>query len=573
MADHLRRLKPAIRLQGVWLSTFLLGVLAGIAFQVLGEGRQLESTFRPLWKYTYQLYLPGAALLALLNLCRPSLARVPLWFFYLVWIKRVFPSLRSGAARARHERKRDFCRWMLKKFFDEQLDALIFESFPPQVEPTPQNPAPAAPHRPLVIRREHLLRKRFLPDWAFSIVILFNEMVLSRVRTAAGEIKTRLKVDLRGQSCGIYNSAGKLFLMDHVHRDPSARSFLAQGEKIDRFLTTSSPGEELRIQPPFRWASGGGLAVVRWRGEDWYVTFFREVPPVGWNVANGASESRDEYKDLHRLLLREFCEELIVLDREPRVGSRLALGQKVFQLDPLIEERSDLADELKSMDFVRRHNQMRRAQDGIRLEETEGPSLTPVRTPFEIELAYHAKNRRKVLTRRIPDVIFSVNPGEMGVETMGVYRLEIDDDDYLLFGEIWEAAECLIRAPVMLLSCEFVRQCYERRGTLGEIIWEEPFIGGKRLDRIPRDSFWIFYRDIDFREHRLKTLENLRPIGEKYRRELAFHRAWLANYRECFRALEGQRGDISAAEHDAAAVLCPVTWRTLESIARERLIV
>jgi len=65
---------------------------------------------------------------------------------------------------------------------------------------------------------------------------------------------------------------------------------------------------------PFRFISGGTLPVVSLDGKDYYCLFYREVPPVGWNIANGMSESRHELLDPFDTVERELREELIIFD-------------------------------------------------------------------------------------------------------------------------------------------------------------------------------------------------------------------------------------------------------------------
>src|SRR5215470_11116324 len=66
---------------------------------------------------------------------------------------------------------------------------------------------------------------------------------------------------------------------------------------------------------PFRYASGGTLPIVRMDGHDFYCLFYRDIFPIGWNIANGGCCNRDELLKPLRTANRELCEELIMVQR------------------------------------------------------------------------------------------------------------------------------------------------------------------------------------------------------------------------------------------------------------------
>jgi hypothetical protein len=65
---------------------------------------------------------------------------------------------------------------------------------------------------------------------------------------------------------------------------------------------------------PLRYANGGALPIVRIGSKTYFCLFFRDAFPIGWNLANGASDSLDEMGDPERILHREFGEELLIVD-------------------------------------------------------------------------------------------------------------------------------------------------------------------------------------------------------------------------------------------------------------------
>lgn len=76
----------------------------------------------------------------------------------------------------------------------------------------------------------------------------------------------------------------------------------------------------------FRYSNGGTLPIVRREGKDYYCLFYRDVKPVGWNIANGASDTIEELLDPAITIERELCEELVVIDRDNKINYVFSWG-------------------------------------------------------------------------------------------------------------------------------------------------------------------------------------------------------------------------------------------------------
>lgn len=74
----------------------------------------------------------------------------------------------------------------------------------------------------------------------------------------------------------------------------------------------------------FRYASGGTLPIVEFDSTQYYCLFYRDVFPVGWNIANGACDSLPELLDPKRTIERELREELMIfaIHTDPPVDYR-----------------------------------------------------------------------------------------------------------------------------------------------------------------------------------------------------------------------------------------------------------
>jgi len=76
-------------------------------------------------------------------------------------------------------------------------------------------------------------------------------------------------------------------------------------------------------QIPLRFANGGVLPIVRLKGSDgkteaYLCLFYREIFPIGWNIANGASDTIGEILEPGKIMLRELSEELLILNHKTK---------------------------------------------------------------------------------------------------------------------------------------------------------------------------------------------------------------------------------------------------------------
>lgn len=335
-----------IKLQFWWFSIFLIGVIAGALYQVIGGSQSLNSVMFSLWQYVKIFYLPGALIILLFHCLFLMITPLQVYFYYYVWIKRIYSTLKRWIQIPYSNFKGRLARWLLSSFFNDYFDTLILKSFPEKFlkgcslprEYSNKVQEMSLENKPILIRREHLMKKGFWPKWAFATVLLFNKLIIQRYQARHGEIKFRLKVDLRNQSHGIYNNAGKLFLKSIFLNDEFKSRCLEKSKKIEDFLKSNTSQEDILTidakEMPFRWASGGILPIALWKGRYWYVLYFRDIEPVGWNIANGASEIKEEYKNLYSLSYREFSEELVLLSRKPSLSDKLPLHKKYFVFHP-----------------------------------------------------------------------------------------------------------------------------------------------------------------------------------------------------------------------------------------------
>lgn len=542
---------PYIRIQKWLFGFFITATVAALVYDLLVNQKAIVLSLLILYRAT-MIWLYLASAITILWFLGCQVLNLDLWIYYYVWVKHLFPFFRRFIRSSEYVYYLDLVRESFAYSKKRDLDC------------------------PVLIRREHLMRRRFWPDWAFSIVVIDQpDTITLSVVPAQLEAKLPKKwvmtVDLEGVSYGICNNQGKAFLRDRF-KDPGGKGELIRlSQEYFSYLdvkskneTPLSLGESGKIVP-FRWASGGYLPIVCYQQRPWAVLFFRDISPIGLNIANGASENREEYKNLNRLIGREFSEEVIFLRSAPFPKERAV--QHPFHIPNQSFETGDPVMPYLNEAFYKEHARLRSEQDGIAIQldrESEWPMLHGLNTPFDLRVRYHTPDLKHTRISLCPNVIFSLNPLEQGIEIIWLTQFNLNEGNYLLDGEYNEAHKVLIRRPVILVSMDYLKGIYGAYPSLGELL---PEVDCKRLPPIPHGEFVLFDQDIDLRKKRLDTLEKT-PTGsmdkkqrEDWDWEVNLHKNWLETYEHAFR--QAAEGDI---EHEALRTLCPVTWKTLEII-------
>lgn len=555
------------------------------------------------------------ALLLLAGQLLMMISAVQRFTYYRIWVGMVLgQALRltggfGGVSRDLVHPGRARMRWLLS-WFDLPYESWIRESA--RWEPTGAtkfgfalSPHPAG--TPVLVQRDHLVGAYRWPGQSFAATILFKPVQITR----SSETYYQLRVDLTDEAYGIYKNRGKQFLnylLRQLQQEVPRAEVLDRSARLHRFLmeTTKEPGEIIAGGPhqPLRWSSAGALPLVHWRkpgqvsADDWFVLFFRGISPVGWNLASGSSESVREWRNLFEVGVRELCEELVVLEGPPlRHGKPVPeVYRRRFQPGQAANAYPDLVRRLTGRDFVREHDRLREMQDQITI--IDDSSRTSLRL-HEIETNSAVTLIDGGQSYSTENVIFTVNPLEAGVESIFLFRFDLADNDYLLFGEVLEDLGALAREPVMLLRRSFVESEIARHGSLGQLLPDQE---RKQLPEVPPDDYYIFDADIILRERRLRALlDDLdipsgkirspghaaslrdeaitrRLTNEKDPRrgrmllEARFHANWFAEYGAHFSSLAPD-GPLQEHTPDGSPLLalCAVTWKTLELVCQHKV--
>lgn len=135
-----------------------------------------------------------------------------------------------------------------------------------------------------------------------------------------------LEISVSEEMFSIVDLEGRRDLFEAVRRSSGSsraelRKQLKDFEGNPRALSYHIDCSECHV----RWANGGMLPVVRLDSKDYFCLFYRDIFPVGWNIANGASDNIEEILDPGRVVVREFGEELIICD---------PVGQAIYAFGP-----------------------------------------------------------------------------------------------------------------------------------------------------------------------------------------------------------------------------------------------
>jgi hypothetical protein len=167
---------------------------------------------------------------------------------------------------------------------------------------------------------------------------------------------------------------------------------------------------------PMRFANGGVLPVIQLDGRDYFLMFYRDIFPIGWNIANGASDNTDEWLDPTRIIQREFGEELLLCDPTAR---------RLFIYDPPGPARP-----------VGFH------EDAIQAWSRKRPDLAGYeRVPMPLKWIDGPDSVRVTFRDRVHEcdgVFLSVTPADHGIEVDRVALIRLSGDVRFLDGEIVE---------------------------------------------------------------------------------------------------------------------------------------
>ena len=169
---------------------------------------------------------------------------------------------------------------------------------------------------------------------------------------------------------------------------------------------------------PFRYGSGGALPVLHLGGEAYYCLFFRDVDPIGWNIANGGTDTLAELLDPIETMHRELREELLIFD--PKRKWRYVFADdygKPFDLPEFAVARQIMKEKLPRYDYPNFK------EIELPLKWDNGPDELRIRTNM-------------AGPRTVSNCFLNINAKDFGIEVDRVAHLSITEDARVIDGEI-----------------------------------------------------------------------------------------------------------------------------------------
>lgn len=400
---------------------------------------------------------------------------------------------------------------------------------------------------PLVVPARLANRHKTWPHWAFNIRIIRGGLEISA--EASGPVVT---VRFKADDFAIYNNDGKKWLRTHPRQgeDYDARVSLEEDfaaalreaqRRHDGWSTTVASGF------PLRWASGGCLPIVEIEGDKWVALLFRDLAPIGWNVANGASESVREQMEVTSVLRREFREELIVLTEDPTQGS--GHPPKAVHARTLVwAGEKQRCHQTPGLALRRRDDDMTFVDDVVVCSE-QAVEVAPRSTPWRIRIIA-PEGKSTWLYNTFP----SIDVREHGVEAIQVVTFSLESRNVLLDGEVLEKTDALVRRPVALLRLTTLRELYRESRSLGKLL----NTGSKVLPVIPAEDIRVTPVEAHLAKVRRTRLQRETAAAHDVGAEMR-HLA------PCIDRLESLRRGVLEPKLQMDR-LGPVTWSTLEAL-------
>lgn len=291
----------------------------------------------------------------------------------------------------------------------------------------------------------------------------------------------------------------------------------------------------------FRWASGGGVPIVRQFEPDGTVKksialFFRDIAPVGWNIALGgsqrnfdfergtATELEDELENPTKISRREFMEELLILSeslddipmecREP-----INRNYRVFSY----------SEETNYPKFIKRHIGLRRdpSYDNLILSPSKDRiKLETLDTNMELII----KNRKGTEGEALYNILVVPDIVNFGIEIVKLFQFDLKNDDYILDGEIMdgEIKDELVRMPVALIDLDYIKEYFKSFDRLKVKFTNEekkfPSIIVEESSMKLEDHIKVFQWDVNRRKYIKDNKE--RGIGSEFVR----YKNWFNGY-------------------------------------------
>jgi hypothetical protein len=307
----------------------------------------------------------------------------------------------------------------------------------------------------------------FSPDYVRSLGATENhllQILLTRFHLTRHGRGTELSLQFDDNTQAIWTRHGKR----HVHSmiPDFDRAWPELQAELDEVLLDQKEAFYSYNKPefPLRYGSGGVLPILRMGKREFFCLFYRDAYPVGWNIANGGTDSRAELLYPLATVEREFREELLVLMPPP--GNRH--GGRRYVLEWGMERPEDRAEYAMARRLwaamfpqwdVEGFEQLK-----LPVQWLEGPDSIRVQMQRELPVSTSG-------------CFLNINTEDFGIEIDRIARIWLPEDAVLLDGEIMDLK--VLDRPVGLFDVDkTLSQFADTKNS--EFLPEFFFYGGKR---------------------------------------------------------------------------------------------
>jgi len=265
----------------------------------------------------------------------------------------------------------------------------------------------------------------------------------------------------------------------------------------------------------FRYASGGTLPIITLGGQEYYCLFYRDTYPVGWNIANGASDSLDELLNPLITIKRELREKLIILDFPNKLDYLFSWDSgKTLERPEFATARDLWQRRFPGKDFGT-FKQLK-----IPLDWGDGPDLLNITVGENSPIT-------------LSGCFLNINALDFGIELDKIAKFSVDAKSVLLDGEIID--QKLLDRPIGLFSAQRLEELIltDQTQFLPEILFHSGRNqSDKSLDEIVLGSYAAMLEREGLRERkqtqklqRNKDKYDLCPVTRRIIRRYLLHRA------------------------------------------------
>jgi hypothetical protein len=332
--------------------------------------------------------------------------------------------------------------------------------------------------------------------------ILLSNFSISRRRSSTTS-SFELSINFDHTTPAIWSQEGKRYLRSILSKDMRKRYQRSLDDFLLKGLGTS---DFYHFDNPiffFRYASGGTLPIITFTegkiAGDYFCLFYREIHPIGWNIANGGSDSRAELLNPQAIIERELREELIIADFE-------RYNRYAFRKDaekPLNDPAHEVARRLWTQRF---------------------PSLSGldvVKVPIEWQpgpdsLLVKVGNDKSIKRQGF---FLNVNGEDFGIEFDKVAKIRLPGTITLFDGEMDGGA--LLNCPVGLFNVERFSRQLRKVGPKEQSYKPDFFFfnaeryDGSKIDHIIKNEFMKQVREFRTEEEIREFKEHI-DEGEQY---------------------------------------------------------